>query len=178
MSCIDFDQSSWIALHTFIMSLNAKLSVVARMVSFETLWHHKILEFWRFFLSSQISRPYLISSHSTLQPTVTDPVPVVASLSGEIWAILVFFLTQRSTLELNVCSVSRWTFPLLPVRLLSACVFPTPGVGLVSSVPPQKKKKIWQKPIEHDAPNKTRRVDFMNVCLFGKEFCSARPVRR
>lgn len=145
MSCIDFDQSSWIALHTFIMSLNAKLSVVARMVSFETLWHHKILEFWRFFLSSQISRPYLISSHSTLQPTVTDPVPVVASLSGEIWAILLFFLTQRSTLELNVCSVSRWTFPLLPVRLLSACVFPTPGVGLVSSVPPQKKKKKSDK---------------------------------
>lgn len=111
-------------------------------------WYHLKLfdttKFWNsegFFLSSQISRPYLISSHSTLQPTVTDPVPVVASLSGEIWAILVFFLTQRSTLELNVCSVSRWTFPLLPVRLLSACVFPTPGVGLVSSVPPKKKKK-------------------------------------
>lgn len=34
---------------------------------------------------------------------------------------------------------------------------------------------MLQKAIELDAPNKSKRVDFINVCLFGKELCCARP---
>lgn len=127
------------ALHTFIMNLNAKLSVVARMVSFETLWHHKILNSEGFSCHHKSLR--LIWSPHT--PPSNRLLPIQCQLlllSVERFGqFCFFFLTPRSTLELNVCSVSRWTFPLLLVRLLSACVFPTPGVGLVSSSPsPQK----------------------------------------